>query len=302
MSTAGVSCADKRSTFTWEPYIQLKKRSLFLSLIIIVSWGLEYLWIRYDLSLDLRPAGIHCIPLFLIPLGSVWFLFSEGVNLIGMCGRFGQIRWWFLTLLLPIVFSGVTAFMMVELTLVSLPESATIGTRTLGLIVDLPLNYVLWFPVLFSTEFFWRGAFQLRTGNRLNSIGRSAVSSSLWALSLAGFLWVGYSEKSFSFLAGAFSVASLIWIGMYQSMIYRRSGSILLSVFSLLCVVLVNSYIFEIPLAGTHPLLEALHPHSILPAAGFFISSCLLGLTGIVMQGGGKENLPLSDGPELLGH
>jgi hypothetical protein len=294
MSTAGVSCADKLGTSKQEPYSQLKKRSLFLFLIIIVSWGLEYLWIRYDLSLDLRPAGIHCIPLFLIPLGSIWFLFSEGVNLIGMCGRFGQVRWWLLTFLLPIVFTSVTAFIMVKLTLMSVPESANIGTRTLGLIADLPLNYVLWFPVLFSTEFFWRGAFQLRTGNRLRSIGRSAASSFLWALSLAGFLWAGYSGNGFSLLSGAFFVASLIGIGMYQSMIYRRSGSILLSVFSLLCVVLINSYVFEIPLAGIRPLLEAPRPHSIPPAAGFFVSSCLLGITGIVMQGGGKENSPLS--------
>jgi hypothetical protein len=294
MSMGGAFCADRFGVFTQESKSQLKKRSLFLFLIILVSWGLEYLWVRYDLLLDFRPAGIHYILLFLLPLGSVWFLFSEGVNLIGMCGRFGQTRWWFLTFLLPIVFAGVTAFIMAELTLVSLPDNANIGTRTLGLIVDIPLNYVLWFPVLFSTEFFWRGAFQLQNENRLRSTGHSVVSSFLWALSLAGFLWVGHSENGFSLLPGLFSVVSLIWIGMYQSMIFRRSGSILVSVFSLLCVVLVNSFIFEIPLAGIRPLLEALRPHSIASAAGFFVSSCLLGLTGIVMQGGGKEDLPLS--------
>jgi hypothetical protein len=271
----------------------LKKKSLFLFCVIILSWGLEYLWIHTDLSVEIRPAGIHCILLFLLPLGSVWLLYSQGVNLIGIFGGAGKIRWWFLTFFLPLVSTFISAVLMMKLGNISLPENSNIGTRLLGLIADLPLNFVLWFPVLFSAEFFWRGAFGLRTGDRIRSIGRGAGSSFLWALSFGGFLWMGYSARDFSFLPGLFSVVSLVWIGIYQSMIYRRYGSMLLSVFSLLCIVLVNVLLFEIPVAGNQPLLETLRQHSIPPAAGFFISSTLLGFMGIIMWGGGKvESFP----------
>ncbi|MGD0339758.1 MAG: hypothetical protein ABSB78_13330 [Bacteroidota bacterium] len=261
----------------------MNRKSIILLLIIIVSWGFEFLWIRYGYFFDFRLFGIHFIPLFLVPLISIWFLSLQGVNLINVLGRFGQIRLWFFSLFIPILIAGVSTSLMILLRLVRFSENVNVETRILGLIIDLPLNYVLWFPLLFSTEICWRGAFLPHSGKRLETIRRSTISSFLWILSLGGFVFLGYTERGFSFLTGSLSVTAFLFLGIYQSMIYRRSGSLLLSAFSLLCIILINSYIFELPLAGTHPLVEVLHPKSMPSTIGFFISSCLFGLTSIVM-------------------
>lgn len=269
----------------------MKSKSFFLLLIIIVSWGFEFLWIRYDLTLDLRLAGIHLIPLFLVPLASIWFLSSEGVNFINVLGGLGKIRWWFLSLVIPILLAVISATTMVLVKCVRFSETANVETRILGVIVDLPLNYILWFPLLFSTEICWRGAFLSRSVNKWETLRHAAVSSCVWALSLGGFIFLGYTENNFSPLAGILSVAALFFLGFYQSMIYRRSGSLLLSAFSLLCIVLVNSFTFEFPLIGNPPIVDVLHSKLIWSTVGLFVSSCLLGIAGIVMWSRQRDEL-----------
>ena len=270
----------------------MKTRHLLYIILVVVSWGVEYLWIRFDLSLDLRVCGIHFVTLFLLPIVVLWPLISERVNLIEIIGRPGKFRWWILAFFIPLTIAGVSATLLSIFKVFSCPEDANIATRVLALIVDLPLLYVLWFPLIISTEICWRGSFFLRSGERLGTIGRSLIASSLWALSLAGFIWLGYSTNDYSPLTGGLSIVSLIVIGLYQSMIYRRSESILVSAFSLLCVLLINASVFEIPVTGIRPFIEPLHPGTTPTVGGFFASSCLLGLTGIALWGSGKKRLP----------
>ena len=256
-------------------------RSLSIALILVFSWFLEFLRIRYDVVLDVRIGGIHCIPLFLLPLVAAWIALPKGTNIIGILGRVGVLRWWLTAILVPILCALGAAAIILFAGYARISDDAKVVTRLLTLFVDLPLNFVVWFLVIAPLEFFWRGIVGASSGR--------LISALIWSFSLAGLGFAGIGGKGFSFFPGIMVLASLFVVGWYQSIVYHRSGSLLVACMSLLTIALASSILQTLPFSDIDSILVYNLRRFPGHPVGILIASVLLIPAGILMGSFGRR-------------
>ncbi len=147
----------------------VKRKFFWIGIIILLSWGLEYLWAVHHQSFHFRFLGLHLIPLFLLPL--IVLFAKETISLKQLFITTGLFRWWLTAFVLPIIILGGCYLILYFLKYITFSDLLNPETKLLALAVDAPLNFILWFFSIVGIEACWRAFFIGKKNIRIRRAG-----------------------------------------------------------------------------------------------------------------------------------